>query len=276
MVTSFQFSVGLFFSFLHVVNSTCVAGKYQSVPPNGFIFHSAAKSWADSETACVALGKTCHLASIHSSAENTIVKNKISTTSWIGLNDIAKEGTFVNNDGTSSDYTNWLSGEPNQQGDEDCTTMSTSGTWNDASCTGLKASVCKCITAETCTTCPPGCVWQNFDGGNLLFKPGETATTACSDGSTNGWTCLCVEPCPSGQYQNQSSMETCKSCLPGSYNDETGQTSCKSCPEGYFPLSDKNACYNEVESQAVSYTTGVPAMIGAMLIIQKVIVERQI
>jgi len=36
-----------------------------------------------------------------------------------------------------------------------------------------------------------------------------------------------------------------------------------------YNICDHEACYNEVESQAVSYTTGVPAMIGAMLIIQK-------
>jgi len=37
-----------------------------------------------------------------------------------------------------------------------------------------------------------------------------------------------------------------------------------------FNICDHEECYNEVGSQAVSYTTGVPAMIGAMLIIQKI------
>ena len=31
-------------------------------------------------------------------------------------------------------------------------------------------------------------------------------------------------------------------------------------------MCDHQECYKEVESQAVAYTTGVPAMIGAMLV----------
>ncbi|HPG30733.1 MAG TPA: saccharopine dehydrogenase C-terminal domain-containing protein, partial [bacterium] len=32
---------------------------------------------------------------------------------------------------------------------------------------------------------------------------------------------------------------------------------------------DHEECYKEVESQAISYTTGVPAMIGAMMVLTK-------
>ena len=34
-----------------------------------------------------------------------------------------------------------------------------------------------------------------------------------------------------------------------------------------YNVCDHEACYKEVGSQAVSYTTGVPAMIGAMLVV---------
>ena len=37
-----------------------------------------------------------------------------------------------------------------------------------------------------------------------------------------------------------------------------------------YNICDHESCYNELGSQAVSYTTGVPAMIGAMLMIQKI------
>ncbi|HOK40629.1 MAG TPA: saccharopine dehydrogenase family protein [bacterium] len=37
-----------------------------------------------------------------------------------------------------------------------------------------------------------------------------------------------------------------------------------------YNICDHQECYKEVQSQAVSYTTGVPAMIGAMLILQKI------
>ncbi len=36
-----------------------------------------------------------------------------------------------------------------------------------------------------------------------------------------------------------------------------------------YNICDHQACYREVESQAISYTTGVPAMIGAMLLLNK-------
>jgi saccharopine dehydrogenase (NAD+, L-lysine-forming) len=36
-----------------------------------------------------------------------------------------------------------------------------------------------------------------------------------------------------------------------------------------YQVSDHEKCYAEVKSQAVSYTTGVPAMIGAKLMIEK-------
>ncbi len=34
-----------------------------------------------------------------------------------------------------------------------------------------------------------------------------------------------------------------------------------------YNVCDHQECYKEVESQAISYTTGVPAMIGAMLVV---------
>lgn len=36
-----------------------------------------------------------------------------------------------------------------------------------------------------------------------------------------------------------------------------------------YNICDHEACYDEVESQAISYTTGVPAMIGAKMILEK-------
>jgi len=36
-----------------------------------------------------------------------------------------------------------------------------------------------------------------------------------------------------------------------------------------YNISDHEACYREVQSQAISYTTGVPAMIGAKLMLEK-------
>jgi saccharopine dehydrogenase (NAD+, L-lysine-forming) len=35
-----------------------------------------------------------------------------------------------------------------------------------------------------------------------------------------------------------------------------------------YNVSDHQACYREVQSQAISYTTGVPAMIGAKMMLE--------
>ena len=50
----------------------------------------------------------------------------------------------------------------------------------------------------------------------------------------------------------------------------TGQKKNKEKTFYTYNICDHEECYNEVGSQAVSYTTGVPAMIGAMLMIQKI------
>ena len=34
-----------------------------------------------------------------------------------------------------------------------------------------------------------------------------------------------------------------------------------------YNVCDHQECYREVESQAISYTTGVPAMIGTMMVV---------
>ncbi|RMB58039.1 HYR domain-containing protein [Dokdonia sinensis] len=76
------------------------------------------------------------LVSITSAAENAFVRleaNAAGATGdlTIGFNDLDVEGTFVWQNGDPVTYTNWNSGEPNNQGDEDYVTMQPSGRWAD-------------------------------------------------------------------------------------------------------------------------------------------------
>ena len=70
---------------------------------------------------------------------------------WIGLNDRAKEGTWLWSDGTHIDedkftYTNWNGNEPNNQGDEDCIEQLTNFKWNDKKCKSTTRSfVCEIV-----------------------------------------------------------------------------------------------------------------------------------
>jgi hypothetical protein len=64
---------------------------------------------------------------------------------WIGLNDIAVEGTFIWADGTPFDFdteSNFSSGEPNNQGNEDCVEAFANNRWNDLSCGNTRTTVC--------------------------------------------------------------------------------------------------------------------------------------
>ena len=92
---------------------------------------------------------------------------------------------------------------------------------------------------------PPGCIWQNYRGGLLYFNTNKASTKACGDPTFNNPLCICVDPCPIGNYQNEESSKTCKSCRPGTYNDETGQALCKLClPGTYNDETGRSSCQN--------------------------------
>ena len=85
---------------------------------------------------------------------------------------------------------------------------------------------------------PPGCIWaNNYGSGYLRFNTDKASATACGHGTYSNPMCLCVDPCPIGNYQNKESSKTCKSCLPGTYNDKTGQALCKGCTAGQYSSS---------------------------------------
>ena len=103
---------------------------------NCYKVDSTARTWAASETAAQALDPEFHLASIRSAVEDAFVLALMKSIAlgeyWIGLNDIAVEGTFVWSDGTVVDYSNWSPGEPNNSGNEDFVVINTGfGYWND-------------------------------------------------------------------------------------------------------------------------------------------------
>lgn len=96
-------------------------------------------SWTESQTKAVAMGG--NLATVSSTAENdflwtTIAKPNLATSPfgiWIGLNDVAEEGTWVWASGEPVTYTNWAGGQPDNWQNEDWVHFwgYTEGAWND-------------------------------------------------------------------------------------------------------------------------------------------------
>ncbi|XP_033980589.1 lactose-binding lectin l-2-like [Trematomus bernacchii] len=104
-------------------------------------------AWADAELHCVSLG--ANLVSIHSKEEHLFVRSVIKNFdpaegwTWIGLNDIHKEGRFMWSDGCAAKFFYWNSGEPNGE-NEDCvnTNLGPAKKWNDGPCSNTYPSVC--------------------------------------------------------------------------------------------------------------------------------------
>ena len=74
-----------------------------------------AKTYATAKAQCESDG--AFLAIPRSEAENDFIAGLIPNEDiWIGINDIANEGSFVAVDGHQVSWTKWDSGEPNNQG----------------------------------------------------------------------------------------------------------------------------------------------------------------
>ncbi|XP_038668151.1 lectin-like [Scyliorhinus canicula] len=114
-------------------------------------FFPDTKTWIEAELYCQTLGPGSHLASIHWEEQNNFIFELIfeakgsHVPTWIGFNDLYKEGTFLWTDGSSSHFKKWRTGEPNNQnGTENCGNLWTANTksWNDVPCDRKYSFIC--------------------------------------------------------------------------------------------------------------------------------------
>jgi hypothetical protein len=104
-----------------------------------YLVCTSSVGWPVAEAACEAFGR--HLVTIEDDAENILVGDVAYAltynASWIGYNDNDTEGTFTWVDGSTSTYSHWNGGEPNDSGGEDCTGTNYGAMygWNDFPCT---------------------------------------------------------------------------------------------------------------------------------------------
>jgi len=110
-----------------------------------YVYIPTAKTFEDAETFCQDEFGT-HLASIHDATQSSEIYSLSTEDAWLGLNDRDNEGKWAWTDGSDYDYTNWKPGEPNNLGDEDCTTSShrwsRSRKWNDFRCSSARPFMC--------------------------------------------------------------------------------------------------------------------------------------
>ncbi len=119
--------------------------EYSSLDP--YLFCVDSLSWTDASDECASYGY--HLVTIDDSTEDAWLDTTADSYStnrwWIGFNDRSSEGSWEWEDGSSSTYTNWQSGEPNDSGGSDCGQINryTTGTWDDTTCTTTQYYICE-------------------------------------------------------------------------------------------------------------------------------------
>lgn len=102
--------------------------------------------WEGAEQACANLPGETSLAVIQSDSENELFRSMVGNkNAWIGANDKSAEGNWAWVDGGEFVFENWRSGEPNNEGNEDCAILQgdQSGRWDDRACAQTFRYLCE-------------------------------------------------------------------------------------------------------------------------------------
>ena len=151
------------FCLIGTFNVHCLSEtKLQTICPTGwlaygdhcYLYVRDAKTFNESETYCMSLSnpmRSGHLASVENRQEQNFMLNYVNSVKggrfWIGFTDQQSEGPFTWTDGTSSMFTSWAEGEPNNWGgNQRCAfNLYLSGAWVDTECNQQKSSICKMV-----------------------------------------------------------------------------------------------------------------------------------
>eukprot|EP00117_Sycon_ciliatum_P008894 scpid15029/ scgid11407/ Macrophage mannose receptor 1; C-type lectin domain family 13 member D; C-type lectin domain family 13 member D-like; Macrophage mannose receptor 1-like protein 1 len=130
-------------------------------------------TWSEARQTCVS-NYGAELVSINSPTEQQNVYGLLQQSGeagqvWIGISDRKMEGIFAWSDGSgnlstsTSAYSHWLVGEPNNANNEDCGVMTQQGFWNDVLCSTTHGYVCE---RTLISTVPPPLQITNFTIAN--------------------------------------------------------------------------------------------------------------
>ncbi len=227
--------------------AACFEATHEGAP---YSFCNDALPWSSARSACLTAGRD--LVTIDSAAENAFVASTAasfglhaaSNTVWMGLDDLALEGTFVWASGAPVSFTSWGPGEPNDaSGGEDCGEIfmvGAVGAWNDLFCTFPRPYVCEGQPPTTTTT-------------TATTTTVTTTSSTSSTTSTTGTTTTTQPPCGNG------AVDVGEQCDDGAANGAAG--SC--CTVGCQALPAGTACEDEGELCTADRCDGTGACLHA-------------
>uniref|UniRef100_UPI00398F2B56 CD209 antigen-like protein C n=1 Tax=Pristiophorus japonicus TaxID=55135 RepID=UPI00398F2B56 len=126
-------------------NLHCLLHPNQWIPfkQKLYYFSTSKKTWNEAQESCKSMD--ANLVVINSAEEQAYLQCSILDELWIGLDDRVEEGKWRWVDGT--DYAStvkfWVSGQPDQNGDEDCAMASKTQGWHDWPCSSRHSSICE-------------------------------------------------------------------------------------------------------------------------------------
>eukprot|EP00092_Neocalanus_flemingeri_P025442 GFUD01027584.1.p1 GENE.GFUD01027584.1~~GFUD01027584.1.p1 ORF type:complete len:220 (-),score=33.53 GFUD01027584.1:291-950(-) len=122
----------------------CCPTGWEKYGTSCYKYFSAPLNWLDAQSVCVL--HQGWLATIESAGENGFIDGIATDKAWIGgfriLPAVSPFWAWI--DGYTFAYTNWATGEPNNEGgNQNCVQMYTDGYWDDVECKYRKAYVCE-------------------------------------------------------------------------------------------------------------------------------------
>ena len=193
--------------------------------------------------------------------------NEPSFVFWLGMNDIASEGTFVNSDGSAMTYGGgWACNQPDNFGaGEDCTIMldrTGNSEWNDVPCGMQLGSLCE----RTCLAMPTPCVSSPCQNGATCAEIVGELACLCGDGYT-GATCdtalgppCASSPCQNGGVCSERTANTFSCACTGIWAGETCDSSSIVCESN--PCQNGGTCtatFLTSTTEAKRYTCTCPS-----------------
>ena len=114
---------------------------------NGFCYFASetCTNWTTALSKC--RQENSVLVNIDSNEENVFIQHRHNgAKSWLGLNDISKEGNFTWVDRGDGNFTAWAKNQPNNYREEDCVHalgVKYTYEWNDVQCSDCHQYTCK-------------------------------------------------------------------------------------------------------------------------------------